>query len=43
VEPLRPAFHIDAELVAIVGLGNETNRHAAALDLQIDPPFAWPN
>ena len=32
-----------AELVAIVGLANETNRHAAALDLQIDPPFAWPN
>ncbi len=32
-----------AELVAIVGLANETNRHAAALALQIDPPFAWPN
>jgi AhpD family alkylhydroperoxidase len=32
-----------AELVAIVGLANETNRHAAALDLQIDSPFAWPN
>jgi AhpD family alkylhydroperoxidase len=31
-----------AELVAIVGLANETNRHAAALDLQIDDPFAWP-
>jgi AhpD family alkylhydroperoxidase len=28
-----------AELVAIVGLANETNRHAAALDLQIDERF----
>lgn len=34
---LTPAQH--AELVAIVGLANETNRHAAALDLQIDEPF----
>jgi AhpD family alkylhydroperoxidase len=28
-----------AELVAIVGLANETNRHAVALDLQIDEQF----
>lgn len=28
-----------AELVAIVGLANETNRHAAAFDLTIDEPF----
>ena len=28
-----------AELVAIIGLANETNRHAAALDLQIDDKF----
>jgi AhpD family alkylhydroperoxidase len=28
-----------AELVAIVGLANETNRHAVALDLQIDEKF----
>jgi AhpD family alkylhydroperoxidase len=28
-----------AELVAIIGLANETNRHAAALDLQIDQAF----
>ena len=28
-----------AELVSIVGLANETNRHAAALDLQIDEQF----
>jgi AhpD family alkylhydroperoxidase len=27
------------ELVAIVGLANETNRHAVALDLVIDEPF----
>jgi AhpD family alkylhydroperoxidase len=32
-----------AELVAIVGLANETNRHAAALDLQIDDRFEWPH
>jgi AhpD family alkylhydroperoxidase len=29
----------EAELIAIVGLANETNRHAFALDLEIDPPF----
>ncbi len=34
---LTPEQH--AELVAIVGLANETNRHAMALDLQIDPQF----
>jgi AhpD family alkylhydroperoxidase len=34
---LTPEQH--AELVAIVGLANETNRHAAALDLPIDEPF----
>jgi AhpD family alkylhydroperoxidase len=28
-----------AELVAIVGLANETNRHAVALDLQVDEQF----
>jgi len=28
-----------AELVAIIGLANETNRHAAALQLEIDPQF----
>jgi AhpD family alkylhydroperoxidase len=28
-----------SELVAIIGLANETNRHAAALDLQIDAAF----
>jgi AhpD family alkylhydroperoxidase len=28
-----------AELVAIVGLANETNAHAAALQLEIDPQF----
>jgi AhpD family alkylhydroperoxidase len=28
-----------AELVAIIGLANETNRHAVALDLQIDEKF----
>lgn len=28
-----------AELVAVIGLANETNRHAAALQLEIDPPF----
>jgi len=28
-----------AELVAIIGLANETNRHAVALDLQIDQAF----
>jgi AhpD family alkylhydroperoxidase len=28
-----------AELVAIIGLANETNRHAAALALEIDPQF----
>jgi AhpD family alkylhydroperoxidase len=32
-----------AELIAIVGLANETNRHAAALDLKIDEPFGWSN
>ena len=34
---LTPLQH--AELVAIVGLANETNRHAAALNLQIDEEF----
>jgi AhpD family alkylhydroperoxidase len=34
---LTPLQH--AELVAIVGLANETNRHAAALNLQIDEGF----
>jgi AhpD family alkylhydroperoxidase len=28
-----------SELVAIVGLANETNRHAVALDLIVDPQF----
>jgi len=28
-----------AELVAIIGLANETNRHAFALDLEIDAQF----
>jgi AhpD family alkylhydroperoxidase len=28
-----------AELVAVIGLANETNRHAVALDLQIDDRF----
>jgi AhpD family alkylhydroperoxidase len=28
-----------SELVAIIGLANETNRHAVALDLQIDAAF----
>jgi AhpD family alkylhydroperoxidase len=28
-----------AELVAIVGLANETNRHAAAFDLEVDEQF----
>jgi AhpD family alkylhydroperoxidase len=28
-----------SELVAIIGLANETNRHAVALDLQIDERF----
>ena len=34
---MTPAQH--AELVAIVGLANETNTHAAALQLEIDPQF----
>jgi AhpD family alkylhydroperoxidase len=34
---LTPEQH--AELVAIVGLANETNRHAAALNLEVDEPF----
>jgi AhpD family alkylhydroperoxidase len=34
---LTPDQH--AELVAIIGLANETNRHAVALDLQIDEQF----
>lgn len=28
-----------SELVAVIGLANETNRHAVALDLQIDDKF----
>jgi AhpD family alkylhydroperoxidase len=28
-----------AELIGIIGLANETNRHAVALDLQIDEQF----
>lgn len=28
-----------ADLVAIIGLANETNRHAVALDVQIDDKF----
>jgi AhpD family alkylhydroperoxidase len=34
---LTPLQH--AELVAIIGLANETNRHAVALDLTIDEKF----
>ncbi|HMK87878.1 MAG TPA: carboxymuconolactone decarboxylase family protein [Steroidobacteraceae bacterium] len=34
---MTPEQH--AELIAITGLANETNRHAAALDLDIDPQF----
>ncbi|HWG69441.1 MAG TPA: carboxymuconolactone decarboxylase family protein [Steroidobacteraceae bacterium] len=34
---MTPEQH--AELVAIIGLANETNRHAVALDLQIDDQF----
>ena len=34
---MTPAQH--AELVAIIGLANETNRHAVALDLQVDEQF----
>jgi len=34
---MTPEQH--AELVAIIGLANETNRHAVALDLQIDDRF----
>jgi AhpD family alkylhydroperoxidase len=34
---MTPEQH--AELVAIIGLANETNRHAAALVLQIDDKF----
>ncbi len=34
---MTPEQH--AEFVAIVGLANETNRHAAALDLKIDDKF----
>ena len=34
---MTPEQH--AELVAIIGLANETNAHAAALDLQIDDKF----
>ena len=34
---LTPAQH--AELIAIIGLANETNRHAVALDLQVDAQF----
>src|ERR1039458_9592041 len=34
---MTPEQH--AELVAIIGLANETNRHAVALDLQIDEQF----
>jgi len=34
---MTPEQH--AELVAIIGLANETNRHAVALDLQIDDKF----
>jgi alkylhydroperoxidase family enzyme len=28
-----------AELVSIIGLANETNRHAVALDLAVDEQF----
>jgi alkylhydroperoxidase family enzyme len=34
---MTPQQH--AELVAIVGLANETNRHAFALDLPVDERF----
>ena len=34
---MTPLQH--AELIAIIGLANETNRHAAALNLQIDERF----
>ena len=34
---MTPEQH--AELVAIIGLANETNAHAAALKLEIDPQF----
>jgi AhpD family alkylhydroperoxidase len=34
---MTPEQH--AELVAIIGLANETNRHAVALDLQVDEQF----
>ena len=34
---MTPEQH--AELVAIIGLATETNRHAVALDLQIDEQF----
>lgn len=34
---MTPEQH--AELVAIIGLANETNRHAAAHNLQVDEPF----
>ncbi len=34
---MTPEQH--AELVGIIGLANETNRHAAAFDLQIDEQF----
>ncbi len=34
---MTPQQH--AELVAIVGLANQTNTHAAALALEIDPQF----
>jgi AhpD family alkylhydroperoxidase len=34
---MTPAQH--AELVAIIGLANETNRHAVALDLEVDEQF----
>ena len=34
---MTPEQH--AELVAIIGLANETNRHAFALELQIDDQF----
>jgi len=34
---MTPQQH--AELIAIIGLANETNRHAFGLDLQIDDQF----
>jgi AhpD family alkylhydroperoxidase len=34
---MTPEQH--AELIAIIGLANETNRHAVGLDLQIDDQF----